>query len=91
MADPIFQNEDHYWPNFEWLVEPRCCEQLKWAVEEQFVFVGNFVSEESNVFYMMPLAHEGLPVRDSGVTISHCPWCGVKIAGKKKYPEGRGV
>ncbi|RVD64208.1 hypothetical protein [Mesorhizobium sp. M7A.F.Ca.ET.027.03.2.1] len=82
------QNEDHIGGNFEWDVAPSCCDLLKDAVdEEKFIFVSNFASKESNSFYMMPVTSEGYFARESGVSISHCPWCGKKIVATKKYPD----
>ncbi|WP_300754990.1 hypothetical protein [Janthinobacterium sp.] len=82
----IGQNKDHIGGNFEWEVEPNCkCGNLIHAVEEQFIFVGNFLIDGFNNFYMMPVAANGYPIRDNGVAITHCPWCGEKIKGKKKY------
>jgi hypothetical protein len=36
----------------------------------------------------MPLTSDGYLARDSGIAISHCPWCGTKIQARKKYPAG---
>jgi hypothetical protein len=83
----IDQNEDHIGGNFEWEIEPICqCGRIKEAVEEKFVFVSNFTDEGFNQFYMMPVAADGTFFRNSGVPISHCPWCGDKIKGRKRYP-----
>lgn len=82
----IEQQKDHIGGNFEWDVEPDCkCGLLKKAVEEQFIFVSNFTNHGFNSFYMMPITADGYPIRDSGVPISNCPWCGDEIKGKKKY------
>ncbi|MER9373660.1 hypothetical protein [Mesorhizobium sp. M0491] len=84
----VDQNKDHIGGNFDWDVAPSCCDLLKDAVdEEKFIFVSNFVSEESNTFYMLPVTNEGRFARDTGITISFCPWCGTKIVGKKKYAQ----
>jgi len=80
-------NEDHVGGYFKWDVEPACsCGKLKEAVEDRFIFVSNFTDEDSNTFYFMPLAADGSTFRSDGVPIAHCPWCGDKIKGKKKYP-----
>lgn len=80
-------NDDHVGGYFEWDVEPECkCGLLKGAVEEGFVFVSNITSGGFNSFYMMPLITDGSPARDDGVAISHCPWCGDQIQGRKRYP-----
>ena len=88
MADrmDVDQNEDHIGGNFKWDVPPQCCDMLLMAVEdEKFIFVSNFVSKGENNFYMMPVTSDGYFARDSGIVISHCPWCGTKITAKKHY------
>ncbi|AZO54893.1 MULTISPECIES: hypothetical protein [unclassified Mesorhizobium] len=88
MADQMEfdQSKDHVGGNFEWDVAPNCCTLLKAAVDDdKFIFVSNFASEGNNSFYMMPVTSEGYFARDNGVAISHCPWCGTKIVGRKKY------
>ena len=83
----IDQKADHIGGNFEWEKPPKCCGMLKDAVdEEKFIFVSNFTSNDENVFYMMPVMSEGYFARNNGITISHCPWCGTKITGRKRYP-----
>lgn len=85
----VDQNDDHVWPNFEWEVAPSCCENLQAAVQDdKFIFVSNFVDSEGapNHFYMLPVNSEGYLARSNGIPISHCPWCGNKMEGKKKYP-----
>lgn len=80
------QNIDHIGANFEWDIEPKCtCGLLKKAVDEQFIFVSNFTSDGFNSFYMMPITADGYLMRENGLPISHCPWCGDEIKGKKKY------
>jgi hypothetical protein len=82
-------NKDHVGGGFEWKVKPICsCGRLIEAVDkDKFVFVSNFVDgdgeEETNLFYMMPLDANGSLARSKGVQISHCPWCGDKIVGRK--------
>ncbi|WP_082467878.1 MULTISPECIES: hypothetical protein [unclassified Sphingomonas] len=92
MADRINieQNADHVGGKFKWEREPSCCDRLKLAVDDdRFIFVSNFVdgAEGSNTFYMMPVDSEGYLVRSKGVVIEHCPWCGSKIDGRKRYPR----
>jgi hypothetical protein len=82
----IGQNEDHIGGNFEWEVEPSCgCGRIKEAVADKFLFVSNFTDGGFNLFYMLPVAADGTLFRSDGVPISHCPWCGDKIKGRKKY------
>jgi hypothetical protein len=86
------QVKDHVWPNFKWEKKPECqCGQLARAVEDKFLFVSNFTdgkeAQKSNVFYMMPLAADGTPIRSDGVPIHFCPWCGDRIVGRKSYPK----
>jgi len=77
---------DHIGGGFEWEHEPKCsCGRLKDAVTEGFIFVSNVTDEGSNMFYMMPIQADGTLVRNTGVPITHCPWCGDKISGHKKY------
>ncbi len=90
MSDKIHieQNHDHIGGNFKWEIEPTCkCGKIKDATEEKFVFVSNFTNRGFNQFYMMPVTADGYLFRDDGVQISHCPWCGDEIKGKKKYPS----
>jgi hypothetical protein len=78
---------DHVGGGFEWERAPHCsCGQLKKAVEDKFIFVSNFTDQDSNLFYMLPVNADGTLVKNDGVTIACCPWCGDKIAGHKKYP-----
>ena len=82
---------DHIAGNFQWEKEPTCsCGKLKEAVDDQILFVSNFVAgegnEETNQFYMMPVDAEGHLVRSKGIPITNCPWCGDRIVGRKKYP-----
>jgi hypothetical protein len=80
--------ENHIGGNFEWEVKPTCsCGLLIEAVEEHFVFVSNLVQDDSNKFYIMPLAADGSLARPGGVAIENCPWCGDKVLGRKKYSE----
>ncbi len=84
----VDQAHDHIGGNFEWEIEPNCkCGRIKEAVDEQFVFVSNFTDDGFNHFYMMPVTAEGYLFRGNGLPISHCPWCGDKIQGRKKYPS----
>lgn len=81
-------NEDHIGGNFKWEVAPSCCSLLKSAVdEEKFVFVSNFTDGGNNSLYMMPVADDGSFARSNGIPIGFCPWCGTKIAVRKKYPK----
>lgn len=83
------QNEDHVGGKFSWKREPSCCSLLKAAVDEdRFVFVSSFVEGKDgpNSFYMMPVDADGYLVRNNGVSIVHCPWCGAKIDARKSYP-----
>lgn len=81
-------NDDHVGGHFKWETEPACsCGRLKEAVEERFVFVSNFTDGGFNTFYLMPLAADGSMFRSDGVPISHCPWCGDAIKGRKLYPK----
>ena len=83
----VDQNHDHIGGNFEWEIEPDCsCGRLKDAVEEKFIFVSNFTDHGFNSFYMLPVDSDGSLFRSDGVPIAHCPWCGDKIKGRKKYP-----
>jgi hypothetical protein len=85
---PVDQNEDHIGGNFTWEIEPKCsCGKIKEAVDDQFLFVSNFTDEGFNQFYMLPVAADGTLFRSDGLPISHCPWCGDKIKGRKKYPS----
>jgi hypothetical protein len=82
---------DHIGKNIEWDKKPECsCGRFAAAVDEKFVFVSNFADGEGDnvhsLFYMMPVTSEGTLARSSGVQIAHCPWCGDKISGHKKYP-----
>lgn len=81
--------ENHVGGFFEWAIEPNCkCGMLKSAVEEGFMFVGNFVdAERGNNFYFMPLLADGTLARDDGVSMLYCPWCGDEIRGSKHYPK----
>ena len=82
----VDQNKDHIGGNFEWDVEPKCsCGKIKKAVDDRFLFVSNFVGDEFNDFYILPVDADGYLFRSSGVPITHCPWCGDAIRGKKKY------
>lgn len=90
MSDKIRveQNNNHIGGNFKWDVEPNCkCGKIKDAVDEQFVFVSNLTSDGFNEFYMMPVTADGYLFRTNGLPISHCPWCGDQIRGKKHYPS----
>jgi hypothetical protein len=83
----VEQNIDHIGGNFEWEIEPTCsCGKIKEAVEEQFIFVSNFVSGDYNSFYFLPVSSDGFLFRSNGIPISYCPWCGDEIKGRKKYP-----
>lgn len=88
MSDKIQfdQNHDHIGGNFTWEVEPNCkCGKIKEAVDAQFVFVSNFTDGGFNQFYMMPVTADGYLIYGDGLPIHHCPWCGDKIKGRKKY------
>ena len=87
----IKQEKDHVGGNFEWEKKPECsCGKLIQAVEDKFIFVGNFVDgkgdDEHNIFYMMPVDADGYLARSKGIPIANCPWCGDPIRGRKKYP-----
>src|SRR5271166_2626460 len=60
--------KDHVGGNFEWEKKPECsCGKLIQAVEDKFIFVGNFVDgkgdDEHNIFYMMPVTVHIPPAR----------------------------
>ena len=82
----IEQEKNHIGGNFKWEIEPNCkCGIFKKAVEEQFIFASNITNDGFNTFYMMPVTADGYLIRENGVPISHCPWCGDEIKGKKNY------
>ena len=82
----VDQNKDHIGGNFEWDVDPKCsCGKIKKAVDDRFLFVSNYVGDEFNSFYILPVDADGYLFNSSGVPITHCPWCGDAIRGKKKY------
>lgn len=82
------QNEDHVFGKFQWEIEPKCCDLLKTAIEEdKFVFCSNFTGDGKNQFYIMPVDAEGYLVKSSGIPISFCPWCGTQIKGRKLYKK----
>jgi hypothetical protein len=90
----VRQEPNHIGGNFEWEKEPRCsCDRLKYAVEEKFLFVSNIADgqgdNKSNIFYLLPIDSDGFLARSDGIQISHCPWCGDRIVGRKKYPTAK--
>ena len=87
MYNGVFNmKKDHIKGNFEWKVEPDCCEQFHLAMEQKFIFISNASDLGTNLFYIMPLDSDGDILRQKGVLIHYCPWCGHKIKGRKKYP-----
>lgn len=83
----ITQPADHIEGGFSWEIEPKCqCGQLQIAIKDHFIFVSNFTEGGFNMFYMMPTCADGSFAKSDGVPIQHCPWCGDKIKGRKKYP-----
>ena len=77
---------DHIAGGFEWERPPRCsCGRLKQAVDDGVIFVSNFTDVGSNLLYLVPLRADGTLFKNDGLPISHCPWCGDKITGHKKY------
>jgi len=93
-ANKLGMVDNHITGNFEWEQEPSCsCGGVMRAIEEGFMFVGNFVGEisgrKSNNFYLMPLCADGTqPSGGDGVSVLFCPWCGDQIVGHKRYPTG---
>jgi hypothetical protein len=84
----VHQNDDHVGGAFKWEVEPKCkCGKVKEAVDDKFLFVSNFTDDGWNQFYMLPVDADGYLFRSNGLPISHCPWCGDSIKGRKKYPQ----
>lgn len=83
---------DHIQGNFEWEIEPYCCDEFKNALDEKFIFVSNFTDSTPEkkgfniLFYMMPVTVDGYFARSDGLAIYNCPWCGTEIKGRKKYP-----
>ncbi|KQZ95739.1 hypothetical protein ASD74_13170 [Rhizobium sp. Root564] len=88
MTSAIRISSDHVEGGFKWVKKPDCCQQLKNAFEERFIFVASMVDGEEpndyNLVYIMPLDDTGEPVRKKGIAISHCPWCGTGISVRKK-------
>jgi hypothetical protein len=78
--------KDHVGGSFEWEIEPNfSCGNVKQAVEDRFLCLSNFTDQGSNIFYVLLVGSDGTIVKNDGVPISHCPWCGDKIDGHKKY------
>jgi hypothetical protein len=64
---------DHVMGSSKWQKPPKCCEQLKNAFEEKFLFASNIVDGEHDQFsliYMMPVDETGDLVRRKGVAIA---------------------
>jgi hypothetical protein len=85
---PVDLKKNHVGGGFEWEIEPNCsCGKVKQAVEDHFLFVSNFTDQGSNIFYVLLVGSDGTLFKSDGVPISHCPWCGDKINGRKKYAD----
>jgi hypothetical protein len=78
---------DHIGGNFEWEIEPSCtCGNIKQAVQDRFIFVSNLVEEDGlNKLYFIPVSAGGSITVSDGMTFDYCPWCGDRIAARKKY------